>query len=44
MNRAEKISATCEPTVYKMLEPRHLNSMGLHGFLQGQIYYSEVVL
>jgi hypothetical protein len=33
--KADNLTAICEPSVYKMCQPRRLNPMGLHGLLQG---------
>jgi hypothetical protein len=31
--KADNLTAICEPTVYKMSDPRRLNAMGLYGLL-----------
>jgi hypothetical protein len=36
--KASNLSATCEPIVYKMWEPRYLSPMGLNCPLQGYLY------
>jgi hypothetical protein len=39
--RKADLTAICEPTVYKMWDPRRLaNPIDLHDLLQGQLYLS----
>jgi hypothetical protein len=33
--KPDNFTVICEPMVYKMWEPRHLNPIGLHGLLLG---------